>query len=94
MRQFIAAVLISSVSMTAPVYAVGDLVGGDINFKGTVVAQGCSIIPSALFPHQKILRLILKKFQPISFIGKEDHHPSHLLSSFRIAVPKSLILLR
>ena len=48
MRQFIAAaVLISSVSMTAPVFAIGDLIGGDINFKGTVVAQGCSIVPSS-----------------------------------------------
>lgn len=48
MRRFIAAaVLIFSVSMTAPVYAIGDLIGGDINFKGTVVAQGCSIVPSS-----------------------------------------------
>lgn len=48
MRQFIAAaVLIISVSMAAPLYAISDLIGGDMNFKGIVVAQGCSIIPSS-----------------------------------------------
>lgn len=48
MRQFIASIiLIFSLSTTSPAHAIGELIGGDLNFKGTVVAQGCSIVPSS-----------------------------------------------
>ena len=48
MRQFIASmVLIGSLSAATPAQAIGELIGGDLNFKGTVVAHGCSIVPSS-----------------------------------------------
>lgn len=48
MRQLIAPmVLIASLSLTTETHAMGELIGGDINFRGTVVALGCSIVPSS-----------------------------------------------
>ena len=48
MRQLIAPMaLIVSLSVTTGAHAMGELIGGDINFKGTVVALGCSIVPSS-----------------------------------------------
>ena len=48
MRQLIASmILIGSLPAAAPAHAIGELIGGDLNFKGTVVAQGCSIVPSS-----------------------------------------------
>lgn len=48
MRQLIALmVLICTLSATTPAQAIGELIGGDLNFKGTVMAHGCSIVPSS-----------------------------------------------
>ena len=48
MRQLIASmILICSLPAAAPAHAIGELIGGDLNFKGTVVAHGCSIVPSS-----------------------------------------------
>lgn len=48
MRQFIAPmVFIASLSVATGVHALGELLGGDINFRGTVVALGCNIVPSS-----------------------------------------------
>ena len=48
MRQFIASmVLIGSLSAATPAQAIGELIGGDLNFKGTVVAHAGSIVASS-----------------------------------------------
>ncbi|MCS3430277.1 fimbrial protein [Klebsiella sp. BIGb0407] len=48
MRQIIASIIfVYSISMATPVQAIGDLIGGDLKFKGVVVAQSCSIVPSS-----------------------------------------------
>ena len=48
MRQFIASmVLLGLLSAATPAYASGELIGGDLTFKGTVAAHGCSIVPSS-----------------------------------------------
>lgn len=48
MRQLLVfIVFIYSLLMSTSVRALNDLIGGDLNFKGVVVAQGCSIVPSS-----------------------------------------------
>lgn len=48
MRQLIASmVLICLLPAATPAYSNGELTGGDLIFKGTVVAHGCSIVPSS-----------------------------------------------
>jgi type 1 fimbria pilin len=48
MRQLIASmVLICTLPATTPAHSIGELIGGDLHFRGTVVARGCSIVPSS-----------------------------------------------
>lgn len=48
MRQLIALiVIIFSLFAATAVHAIGELIGGELTFKGKVVAQGCNIVPSS-----------------------------------------------
>ncbi|WP_058910656.1 fimbrial protein [Entomohabitans teleogrylli] len=39
--------LVGVLPASLSVHAMGELIGGDITFKGTVVAHGCSIVPTS-----------------------------------------------
>lgn len=48
MRQWLIPVaVIFSQSLSLPAQAIGELIGGDLSFRGTVIAHGCSLVPTS-----------------------------------------------
>lgn len=69
MRQFTALlVFVCSLTTATSAQAILELIGGDVNFKGTVVAQGCSIVPSS--------KNIAVDFKKIEISTLYDNHQS------------------
>jgi type 1 fimbria pilin len=72
MRQFIASMVLAILPAT-PAYASGELIGGDLTFKGTVAAHGCSIVPSS-----KNIAVDFGQISTRTLYAERNHSPKRL----------------
>lgn len=86
MRQFTVLLsLICSLSIVTSASAITELIGGGVNFKGTVVARGCSIVPSS-----KNIQVDFKHIETRTLYEEHKSAPQHFVIELQDCNPAVL----
>ena len=86
MRQFtVLLALAGSLFIATSASAITELIGGEINFKGTVVARGCSIVPSS-----KNIQVDFKHIETSALYEDHKSAPQHFVIELQDCNPAVL----